>query len=1200
MAVSKDSPKRRKSIAVTNQNKPAVIPRSKRRPHSIVPGDRLSPFAKARRSMAPRKSILKTFTNILHNDIDTSTSQFQSESQSTYPPSSLDDTTSMDITRDLGRKSLGGRRVSFAESVHVRLIQNLKKDKDQVNEVDDMDTSPVIHQPQPSIRFETNENDYPGAASSSRRRSSTRYSLGEDMDLTSIAPQGFLTGNGSALMDEELDFGGYEEDPMDMTEVVQGKSVRERSTSVDRRTPFAPLEQKMQEPLFDGDKSQSFEESDSQALSEDHSGLMDFTMPLSKSQRPPAEQDAVWHALRQATHSGDTPIEHEISSEDGDQENVPYTNDAMDLDDALQRLMRARASLPSVLAMTMPAESEHLDDSFSTEGSFEDEQNQTINVSAVYGQPIGRPDGRQSIGSAMDESEVYGAIDVQAHSTPRNPTVPPPQPSQSNSLPPPAQLFPSVFQPPPETPSASSETPSIANQQTPKPVFTRPSTPSKTKTPSLSPTKAKGFTAAFAPPTVRPSPNKRSRVDDGPDSVRLSPAKRPSLSGGRPARAESPGLPSLKAQPGPLSSSKKVPYQNSAPSSQRPTSTIRRPSGYFARRKSVGADAASQPQLQEHENVLNSPRNQVAGLGHGGASMVVESDEGHTEHENSSPTPTGLSPAPALPLYKAAPAMDVSRAPDLPIIEASGIFTRDEFEVDDIDINTDATERWRNAVEPQDDNDIDEPAISIREFFNMTGIKFMDELTAPRRSIHPSQRVTALQPREPEQIPLAEYAVAIGLDLPQLALFTRVSKDLEAWIEKSKADFLLAEDEATTITPELFREYSRADQEGQAELLHQLQLIRTNTRASAKSDWYDWKLQWLEGLRVTAVQTFNSLQSDAKTLEAIRSSTNDVIPALRLEYEEIRKELEKESAEVKEIEACDQDYLNELKASIAEQNIEVEALRAEVAESKAKLLALQQRLKETDTEKQETRAAIDESQRVLHIQRNGTRAEVFRLKSTCSQFPPNQPSPDSGTLDELESLENLHMLHVTQVKADVFEYVHAAQYRVSIPCRSYEPIASRINIERLDKTRRVKDNFPRLSDFLLNMAKEEIIHRLSDYWSSCAQLRAQLMLLLIKFPVEIEVIRTSPSESPGFRAKVMVIFPSVKAKAFISFVFVGKAYSYWPVAIDTLEIEIEVAYGKIEREVIAKAVVDRLSQATAEDNYACLLDACIEAQEIYY
>lgn len=152
----------------------------------------------------------------------------------------------------------------------------------------------------------------------------------------------------------------------------------------------------------------------------------------------------------------------------------------------------------------------------------------------------------------------------------------------------------------------------------------------------------------------------------------------------------------------------------------------------------------------------------------------------------------------------------------------------------------------------------------------------MDELTAPRRSTHPSQQPTR-QARNSSDIPLSEYVTAMAIDIPQLVLYSRVSKDLEAWMEKSKTVFSQAEDEASKVTPELFVEFSRADEDGQAELLvslgdkyidnvltsfqHQLNLIRTNTRGLAKSDWYDWKLQWVEGLRLTGEKAFNALES---------------------------------------------------------------------------------------------------------------------------------------------------------------------------------------------------------------------------------------------------------------------------------------------------------------------------------------------------
>jgi kinetochore protein Spc7/SPC105 len=113
----------------------------------------------------------------------------------------------------------------------------------------------------------------------------------------------------------------------------------------------------------------------------------------------------------------------------------------------------------------------------------------------------------------------------------------------------------------------------------------------------------------------------------------------------------------------------------------------------------------------------------------------------------------------------------------------------------------------------------------------MTGIKFMDELNAPRRSVHPSQQPIR-QPRNPSEIPLAEYVSAMAIDIPQLVLYSRVSKDLEGWMAKRKIVFAEVEEEAAKSTPELFVEYARADEEGQAELLVRFQITITSHASS--------------------------------------------------------------------------------------------------------------------------------------------------------------------------------------------------------------------------------------------------------------------------------------------------------------------------------------------------------------------------------
>jgi kinetochore protein Spc7/SPC105 len=62
----------------------------------------------------------------------------------------------------------------------------------------------------------------------------------------------------------------------------------------------------------------------------------------------------------------------------------------------------------------------------------------------------------------------------------------------------------------------------------------------------------------------------------------------------------------------------------------------------------------------------------------------------------------------------------------------------------------------------------------------------------------------------------------------------------------------------------------------------------------------------------------------------------------------------------------------------------------------------------------------------------------------------------------------------------------------------------------------------------------------------------------------MEILRGPTKEPSAFKAKVMVLFPTVKAKAFVSFVFTMNTISYWPMSIDSLQHDVEVAYGAIE------------------------------------
>jgi kinetochore protein Spc7/SPC105 len=250
-----------------------------------------------------------------------------------------------------------------------------------------------------------------------------------------------------------------------------------------------------------------------------------------------------------------------------------------------------------------------------------------------------------------------------------------------------------------------------------------------------------------------------------------------------------------------------------------------------------------------------------------------------------------------------------------------------------------------------------QPPISIEQFFAMTEIKFMDDLTCPRRStIHPSQfdRRHSVG-KNVEDISLAEYLTAVTVDIPELELLSWVTADLTAWTEQSKKNFLECEESVAQVTPGLFREYSLANDAGRAELQvcyslttffhniltslqYQLKLIKSNYHGVSRAKWYDYKLKWIQNLSGEAQRGFEALEKvrftvvflwslegwriatqDALFIEEELKLVQDVLPRLSEQYEQIMHELEKERQEVAELEESDQDYLNELKATIAEQ-----------------------------------------------------------------------------------------------------------------------------------------------------------------------------------------------------------------------------------------------------------------------------------------
>jgi hypothetical protein len=275
----------------------------------------------------------------------------------------------------------------------------------------------------------------------------------------------------------------------------------------------------------------------------------------------------------------------------------------------------------------------------------------------------------------------------------------------------------------------------------------------------------------------------------------------------------------------------------------------------------------------------------------------------------------------------------------------------------------------------------------------------------------------------------------------------------------------------------------------------------------------------------------------------------------------------------------------------------------------ATLERLNMRSAELDEELKETQNAITECERFIQIQNNSTKEEVFRLKGTprrlLCQFM-HTKRHFASPLDKLEGIQDLHMWKATKVNARMAQFLYAGRFSISIPCANFAPIASRVAIDRLPLPGKRQDPFPALSDLTLKAAVKwvqcmgdpttihevsasdfhreiaentgiQIVAFLSDYWTSIVQLRAQLDIIQIAYPVKVEVmpqdgttddLNASTSSTggvtstiPSFKAVVKTVDLAMGSKVLIDFLFDFGVFAHWPMTLKRTKCEVKVVMG---------------------------------------
>lgn len=72
-------------------------------------------------------------------------------------------------------------------------------------------------------------------------------------------------------------------------------------------------------------------------------------------------------------------------------------------------------------------------------------------------------------------------------------------------------------------------------------------------------------------------------------------------------------------------------------------------------------------------------------------------------------------------------------------------------------------------------------------------------------------------------------------------------------------------------------------------------------------------------------------------------------------------------------------------------------------------------------------------------------------------------------------LDALDLIHITEIRANLFEFVYDSRFRVTVPCKSYRTLISEATISRLKGAlSKSKDHYPEFTEITLAVARQRL------------------------------------------------------------------------------------------------------------------------------
>ncbi|KIM34159.1 hypothetical protein M408DRAFT_60505, partial [Serendipita vermifera MAFF 305830] len=1191
-------PSRKSLSAVVSTSKHHAAHRKRAKSMASSNPEELTPRSKRRRSLVPKKSILKqSNAGASLSTINPLASSQIEQSRSQQP---LEDIT-LNFTRVSGFNQ--DRRVSFAPNAHVRLIP---KESQQSNNSSSPPSSPADESIDSPNTSQENTRSAPDSSpiknDRNTRRSSLRQSMGDgegeqSMDLASDtsyldeqsvdsaeeqpSPQkrresGISEGSSMDIDDSQVDM------DMTMNTNVSGRPSlarpRRSSTRPPRRESTAPRE------------------------TDANMSLTEYTVGLGVSLMPEKEASAHWLALKAVMNHSEEP-----SSPPAD----------IDIESAAARLLFAGHDIP------VPPQDDG-DTTISSEGgeSSGSGDGKTMDLTSLTGglRRASMRDATASFprGSLKDitTSLPRASFGPSAPSTeessisPEESTAPPAPAAKPSSLPVPASTGPSIFRAKAAsfvpTPRAAPSSPTKVAESSPVKSTQRPKTPV--------------FSAAFAPrspakpKTAFTTPVKRSHPVDESSAAVESPNKKLIVAGEGGAKTQAIPKPTpSKVAPSP--SAKKAPF------------VARRPSDFLAR-PSMSRASLPLRQPPPAPSAPLSPERLVATPSSGTPAKVLSPQKEATPRKEviQPPKSPRFAPSPKVltPIVECEREASLQQEAELRIASSprrnsSPVRTptaRRSFAPTPVAVSPWLSRTARSSVAPSlyeegentgdyasEENMLDLLSEetrarlpgSVDELLRAVGGEFMDNVAVRRRS---TMALRAKEEYPDSPIVPADYAIAVAVDYPLLAYHDYVVNHLTAQIDELDIKQSETDQFVKTNPPAIFIDYAEGGPEQLPDLKATLETVRAMVRLRTKIQWYQWRFKDISNLlREVGERENDALQDLSKTQQSIAGLT-PALDILEVQHAEIMAELERERAAVEEIEKCDPKELAEVKSSIADNATQLSMLEEEMADIQKETDGSEKRIRDYQAEQKALEQKIESANQMVLSTMPGRniRAETKR---------------------EIDLIERLSRWKATRLTPSRVELEYAQHILVSIPCNNWTPILESCDIRlrtvhSLSKPR--QDWLPLFTTFSVDAARERLINgrfgkksvgkimeKLSTFWTCCDVVRHEIMMLRTKYAVKL---RYDSQHTKALTVEVPILFEKSAAKVIAEFDINAKTVQTWPLTVPDIQARLNLAYAlddnvTIDTDPLLAALRDRLQQATIAENFGVLLEACVEVDALY-